>query len=75
MSKVEQLRQELRYHEHLYYVLDQPQISDAEYDARMRELQALEQADPSLLTLDSPTQRVGGTPAKASSNSPIPPPC
>ena len=62
MSKVEQLRQELRYHEHLYYVLDQPQISDAEYDARMRELQALEQADPSLITLDSPTQRVGGTP-------------
>ena len=62
MSKVEQLRQDLRHHEYLYYVLDQPQLSDAEYDALMRELQALEQADPSLITPDSPTQRVGGAP-------------
>jgi DNA ligase (NAD+) len=62
MSKVEQLRQEIRRHEYLYYVLDQPEISDAEYDAMMRELQAIEQADPTLITPDSPTQRVGGAP-------------
>ncbi len=62
MSKVEELISKIRHHEHLYYVLDQPQISDAEYDALMRELQALEQADPSLITADSPSQRVGGTP-------------
>jgi DNA ligase (NAD+) len=62
MSKVEQLRQQIRRHEYLYYVLDQPEISDAEYDAMMRELQAMEQADPALVTPDSPTQRVGGAP-------------
>lgn len=62
MSKVEELRQEIRRHEYLYYVLDQPEVSDAEYDALMRELQALEQSDPSLITADSPTQRVGGAP-------------
>ncbi|OYW10415.1 MAG: DNA ligase (NAD(+)) LigA [Acidobacteriia bacterium 12-62-4] len=62
MSKVEQLRQEIRRHEYLYYVLDQPEITDAQYDALMRELQAMEQADPSCVTSDSPTQRVGGAP-------------
>ena len=62
MSKVDDLRDDLRHHEYLYYVLNQPQLSDAEYDVLMRELQALEQADPSLITPDSPTQRVGGTP-------------
>ena len=62
MSKVEPLINKIRHHEHLYYVLDQPQLSDAEYDGLMRELQALEQADPSLITPDSPTQRVGGAP-------------
>ena len=52
----------LRHHEHLYYVLDRPEISDAEYDALMRELQALEAEHPELVTSDSPTQRVGGRP-------------
>ena len=61
--EVESLRQELRHHEHLYYVLDAPVLSDAQYDALMHELQALEQAHPELVTEDSPTQRVGGKPA------------
>jgi DNA ligase (NAD+) len=60
--EIEQLREELRRHEHLYYVLDSPEITDAEYDKLMRELQKLEAADPSLITPDSPTQRVGGAP-------------
>ena len=59
-QKAEKLRTELRRHEHLYYVLDQPEISDADYDSMMRELSALEQKYPELLTPDSPTQRVGG---------------
>lgn len=60
--EIERLREELRRHEHLYYVLDQPEISDAEYDALMRQLQALEAQHPDLATPDSPTQRVGGKP-------------
>ncbi len=60
--QIEKLRDELRRHEHLYYVLDRPEISDAEYDALMRRLQELEAAHPELLTPDSPTQRVGGKP-------------
>ncbi|MGA7340432.1 MAG: NAD-dependent DNA ligase LigA [Terracidiphilus sp.] len=63
-QKIEKLRNELRHHEHLYYVLDAPEISDAEYDARMNELKRLEAAHPELLTPDSPTQRVGGKPAE-----------
>jgi DNA ligase (NAD+) len=59
-----ELRAELRRHEHLYYVLDAPEITDAAYDARMNELKALEAAHPALLTPDSPTQRVGGKPAE-----------
>jgi DNA ligase (NAD+) len=58
----EKLREELRRHEHLYYVLDQPEISDAEYDALMRRLQELETEHPELASPDSPTQRVGGKP-------------
>ena len=54
------LRDEIRRHEHLYYVLDSPEVSDAEYDALVRELQALEAAHPELQRPDSPTQRVGG---------------
>ncbi len=61
---IEALREELRYHEHLYYVLDAPVISDAEYDAKMRALRVLEEAHPELVTEDSPTQRVGGRPAE-----------
>src|SRR5262245_13284381 len=62
VEEVEKLRSELRRHEHLYYVLDQPEITDAEYDALMRRLQELERKHPELVTPDSPTQRVGGKP-------------
>jgi len=62
LDEIEHLRQQLRHHEHLYYVLDAPEISDAEYDTLMRELQKLEAAHPHLVTPDSPTQRVGGQP-------------
>jgi DNA ligase (NAD+) len=61
-QKIEALREKLRHHEHLYHVLDAPEITDAEYDAMMRELKALEDSHPDLLTPDSPTQRVGGKP-------------
>ena len=60
--QIEQLREELRHHEHQYYVLDDPEITDAEYDALLRRLQTLEAQHPELLTADSPTQRVGGKP-------------
>jgi DNA ligase (NAD+) len=60
--EMEKLREELRRHEHLYYVLDQPEITDADYDALMRRLQDLETAHPELATPDSPTHRVGGKP-------------
>ena len=59
-QKIEALREKLRRHEHLYYVLDSPEITDAEYDAMMRELKALEEAHPEFAAADSPTQRVGG---------------
>jgi DNA ligase (NAD+) len=60
--QIEQLREVLRHHEHRYYVLDDPEITDAEYDELMRRLQALEAQHAELLTPDSPTQRVGGKP-------------
>src|SRR5574337_295769 len=59
-ARAEQLRKELNFHIHRYHVLSAPVISDAEYDALFRELQALEAAHPELVTPDSPTQRVGG---------------
>ncbi len=62
--RIEDLRAELRRHEHLYYVMDAPEISDAEYDALMNELKRLEAEHPELVTADSPTQRVGGKPAE-----------
>ncbi|MGA3027506.1 MAG: NAD-dependent DNA ligase LigA [Bryobacteraceae bacterium] len=61
-ARIEQLREELRRHERLYYVLDRPEITDAEYDALMRQLQRLEAEHPELIAPDSPTQRVGGKP-------------
>jgi DNA ligase (NAD+) len=61
-GEIEALRDTLRRHEHLYYVLDQPEISDAEYDVMMRRLQELEAQNPELVAADSPTQRVGGKP-------------
>jgi DNA ligase (NAD+) len=60
--KIETLREKIRHHEHLYYVLDQPEISDAEFDKLMEQLQQLEAEHPTLITPDSPTQRVGGKP-------------
>ena len=61
-NEIEQLRGELRRHERLYYVLDQPQITDAEYDALLRRLRELEAAHPEFAAPDSPTVRVGGAP-------------
>ncbi|MGD0201476.1 MAG: NAD-dependent DNA ligase LigA, partial [Bryobacteraceae bacterium] len=61
-AEIETLRRTIRHHEHQYYVLDQPEISDAEYDRLMRRLQELEAAHPELVTPDSPTRRVGGKP-------------
>ena len=63
-ARAEELRQQLHHHEYRYYVLDDPEVSDAEYDELMRELRALEEAHPEILTPDSPTQRVGGTPSE-----------
>lgn len=64
-QRVETLRREINEHNHRYYVLDAPVVSDAEYDRLMTELQALEEAHPDLLTPDSPTQRVGAAPLTA----------
>jgi len=61
-ARIAKLRDELRRHEHLYYVLDQPAISDAEFDRLMQELKKLEAENPELITPDSPSQRVGGKP-------------
>src|SRR6266849_2068938 len=58
--RVEELRDQIRRHEHAYYVLDQPEVSDAEYDALFLELRRIEDERPDLLTPDSPTQRVSG---------------
>jgi DNA ligase (NAD+) len=63
-QRAEELRSDLRRHEHLYYVMDAPEITDAQYDALMNELKRIEAAHPELLTPDSPTQRVGGKPAE-----------
>jgi DNA ligase (NAD+) len=64
-QRVQQLRDEIRRHEELYYVHAAPEISDAEFDALMRALQELEAAHPELITPDSPTQRVGGRPVES----------
>jgi len=64
VRRIDKLREELRRHEHLYYVMDAPEISDAEYDALMNELKKLEAEHPELQSADSPTQRVGGKPAE-----------
>ncbi len=61
-KKVETLREKIRHHEYLYYVLDNPEISDLEFDKLMQQLKKLEAENPSLVTRDSPTQRVGGKP-------------
>jgi len=64
-ERIEQLRAQLNHHNYRYYVLDNPEISDAEYDTLMRELKQMEAEYPSLLTPDSPTQRVGAAPVEA----------
>lgn len=64
-EKITELRTTLRHHEYLYHVLDAPEIPDAEYDRLMRELRALEEQHPDLITPDSPTQRVGAAPLTA----------
>lgn len=61
-KRVEKLRKEIRHHDYLYYVLDKPIISDAAYDSLKRELIELEKRFPEFITLDSPTQRIGGEP-------------
>src|ERR1700691_4056807 len=61
-KKIEALRENIRCHEYLYYVVDNPEISDAEFDKLMRELKDLEAEHPDLITEDSPTQRGGGKP-------------
>jgi DNA ligase (NAD+) len=63
-QRIERLRSTIRHHDHRYYVLSQPEISDAEYDRLLRELQTLEAQAPELVTPDSPTQRVGGSAAQ-----------
>jgi DNA ligase (NAD+) len=61
-AKTEALREKIRHHENLYYVLDAPELDDAEFDALMRELKEIEAKHPEWVTPDSPTQRVGGKP-------------
>ncbi len=63
-ARLDSLRDQLRHHEYLYYVLDSPEINDLQYDALMRELQAVEREHPEWVTPDSPTQRVGGKTAE-----------
>ena len=65
LKRIEELRTQLHHHNHLYYVLDAPEIADAEYDRLLRELQELEARHPDAITPDSPTQRVGAEPLKA----------
>ncbi len=61
-KKIESLREKIRHHEYLYYVIDHPEISDANFDKLMQQLKDLEAEHPELITTDSPTQRVGGKP-------------
>ncbi len=74
-KKIEALREKIRHHEYLYYVLDAPELTDAEFDVLMNELKRIEAAHPELITPDSPTQRVGGKPregfVKARHSSPM----
>jgi len=64
-EQIAALREEIRRHDYLYYVMDAPEVPDSEYDKLFRQLQQLEQDNPDLITPDSPTQRVGGKPLKA----------
>lgn len=64
-SKIDKLREEINHHNYLYYVMNAPEVSDAEYDQLMHTLRDLEKQYPQLITPDSPTQRVGAAPAQA----------
>src|SRR6202162_5980889 len=74
-KKLEALREKIRHHEYRYYVLDDPEMSDADFDKLMNELKRLEAEHPALVTPDSPSQRVGGKPregfVKAKHSSPM----
>ncbi len=74
-KKIEALREKIRHHEYRYYVLDDPEIADADFDKLMNELKRIEKENPSFITPDSPTQRVGGKPregfVKAKHSSPM----
>ncbi len=74
-KKIESLREKIRHHEYLYYVIDQPEISDEDFDKLMQQLKDLEAEHPELIPTDSPTQRVGGKPregfVKVSHSSPM----
>lgn len=62
IKRIDELRRIINHHNYRYYVIDSPEVSDGEYDELMRELIALEEANPGMITSDSPTQRVGGAP-------------
>lgn len=64
-EQAEELRQEIEHHDYRYYVLDEPEVADVEYDLLMRELKQLEEAYPEIITPDSPSQRVAGAPIEA----------
>ena len=64
-DRAAELRDQLRYLSHRYYVLDDPEVSDAEFDLMVRELEAIESEHPDLVTPDSPTQRIGAAPSDA----------
>ena len=65
LKKIKKLSNTIRNHNHLYYVMDSPEISDREYDQMFRELQGIEEEFPHLVTLNSPTQHVGAGPSSA----------
>src|ERR1700675_4141692 len=73
-NKIAKLRETIRKHEHRYYVLDDPSVSDAAFDRLMKQLQQLEAAHPAFMVPDSPTQRVGGAPRKGFETHPHRPP-
>ncbi len=69
-TQAEDLREQLRHHEHLYYVLDAPELTDAQYDGLMNQLKAIEADHPELVSPDSPSQRVGGKPREGFQKTP-----
>ena len=66
LNRIDELRDRINYHNHRYFVLDDPEISDAQYDELMRELRQFESEHPEFITPESPTQRVGAEPLEGS---------